>query len=51
MATVTRPESSGPPVAVGIVFRDVSWDDYEAMLRIVGERPIRVQSRNSMPSL
>jgi len=24
------------------VFHEVSWDDYEAMLRIVGDRPIRV---------
>jgi Uma2 family endonuclease len=26
----------------GFVFDGVSWDDYEAMLRIVGDRPIRV---------
>src|SRR5262249_45343136 len=25
-----------------VVFRGVSWGDYEAMLRIVGDRPIRV---------
>jgi Uma2 family endonuclease len=25
-----------------VVFYDVTWNDYEAMLRIVGERPIRV---------
>jgi Uma2 family endonuclease len=25
-----------------VVFDGVSWDDYEAMLRIVGDRPIRV---------
>src|SRR3954452_16285076 len=28
--------------ASGFVFDGVSWDDYEAMLRIVGNRPIRV---------
>jgi Uma2 family endonuclease len=26
----------------GVVFHDVTWDEYQAMLRIVGERPIRV---------
>ncbi|MGE3819071.1 MAG: Uma2 family endonuclease [Isosphaeraceae bacterium] len=26
----------------GFVFDQVSWEDYEAMLRIVGDRPIRV---------
>jgi Uma2 family endonuclease len=26
----------------GFVFDGVSWDDYEAMLRIVGDRPVRV---------
>lgn len=30
---------SAPP---GVVLHDVTWDDYEAMLRIVGDRPIRV---------
>jgi Uma2 family endonuclease len=30
------------PLTSGVVFRDVTWDDYEAQLRIVGERPIRV---------
>jgi Uma2 family endonuclease len=25
-----------------VVFYDVTWEDYEAMLRVVGERPIRV---------
>jgi Uma2 family endonuclease len=30
------------PTSSGYIFHDVSWDDYEAMLRIVGERPIRV---------
>ncbi len=37
MATATQYEASP-----GIVFREVSWADYEAQLRIVGERPIRV---------
>jgi Uma2 family endonuclease len=40
MATVT--ERRTEPVATGFVFEGVSWDDYEAMLRIVGNRPIRV---------
>jgi Uma2 family endonuclease len=30
------------PQSERFVFYDVSWGDYEAMLRIVGERPIRV---------
>ena len=30
------------PLTSGVVFQDVTWDDYEAQLRIVGERPIRV---------
>jgi Uma2 family endonuclease len=44
MATVTRPRpqgSSGPGLP-GVVFEGVDWADYEAMLRIVGDRPIRV---------
>jgi hypothetical protein len=50
MATVTQPGAhpgSDPDrdrdrVSAGVVFDDVSWADYEAMLRLVGERPIRV---------
>jgi Uma2 family endonuclease len=38
MATVA---TKSPP-APGVVFHGVTWDDYEAMLRIVGNRPIRV---------
>jgi Uma2 family endonuclease len=38
MATVA---TKSPP-APSVVFHDVTWDDYEAMLRIVGERHIRV---------
>jgi Uma2 family endonuclease len=38
MATVAPP----PPTWSGVVFQNVSWADYEAQLRIVGERPIRV---------
>ena len=30
------------PATSGVVFHDVTWADYEAQLRIVGERPIRV---------
>ena len=37
MATVTEPQTRA-----SLVFDDVTWDDYEAMLRIVGERPFRV---------
>jgi Uma2 family endonuclease len=46
MPTVTRPRTQadlGPaPIPPGVVFEGVTWDDYEAMLRIVGDRPIRV---------
>ena len=40
MATVT--ERWAERVVRGFDFDGVSWDDYEAMLRIVGNRPIRV---------
>ena len=30
------------PMASGVVFRDVTWVNYKAQLRIVGDRPIRV---------
>jgi len=42
MATVTMHEPETPTKSSGVVFDDVTWDDYEAMIRIVGERPIRV---------
>src|SRR4051812_5490145 len=44
MATITRSHVPTPsdPAPPGVVFRGVSWGDYEAMLRIVGDRPIRV---------
>jgi Uma2 family endonuclease len=44
MATITPPRApvSFDPASSGVVFRDVGWSDYGAMLRIVGERPIRV---------
>ncbi|MDR3634727.1 MAG: Uma2 family endonuclease [Isosphaeraceae bacterium] len=38
MATIAH---SGPS-APGVVFHDATWDDYETMLRLVGDRPIRV---------
>jgi Uma2 family endonuclease len=42
VATISTP----PP---GVVLHDVTWNDYEDMLRIVGERPIRVTfDRGSM---
>jgi hypothetical protein len=37
MATATRPRT-----LLGIVLEDVSWADYEAQLRIIGDRHIRV---------
>ena len=43
MATVATPESRRPPpTQAGVILHDVTWNQYEAMLRIVGERPIRV---------
>ena len=42
MATVIEPRPGTAPDAARYLFHDVSWDDYEALLRIVGNRPIRV---------
>lgn len=42
MATATAGSRRRAPASSGWVFYDVSWNDYEAMLRIVGDRPIRV---------
>ncbi len=45
MATTTqerKPRAPADPVVNRFVFEEVSWDDYEAMLRIIGNRPIRV---------
>jgi Uma2 family endonuclease len=42
MAIATAGSPKRKPAATGVVFHDVTWDDYEAMLRIVGERSIRV---------
>lgn len=42
MATTVEPRSSVESSATGSVFDEVSWEDYEAMLRIVGNRPVRV---------
>jgi Uma2 family endonuclease len=42
MATLTEPHPDRLADAPRLVFDGVSWDDYEAMLRIVGDRPIRV---------
>ena len=39
MATVAPPSSSPVP---SVVLLGVPWDDYETMLRIVGDRPIRI---------
>jgi Uma2 family endonuclease len=42
MATATAGSRRRTTPPSGVIFRDVTWDDYEAMLRIVGERRIRV---------
>lgn len=43
MATIAQtPAPPESPTTSGLVLSGVSWDDYEAMLRIVGDRPIRV---------
>jgi Uma2 family endonuclease len=42
MATTTSPSNAVAPEPARFVFEDVSWDDYEAMIRIVGDRPVRV---------
>src|SRR5262245_60663790 len=40
--TVTASPRPAPAPGGGVVFDGVNWADYEAMLRIVGDRPIRV---------
>ncbi len=42
MATTTRAIPALEPSESRLTLRDVQWDDYEGMLRIVGERHIRV---------
>jgi hypothetical protein len=42
MATATIRSRKRGPNSTGFVFHDVTWDDYEKMLEIVGDRPIRV---------
>jgi Uma2 family endonuclease len=42
MATATAGSRKRTPTSSGVVFYDVTWGDYEAMLKLVGERPIRV---------
>lgn len=42
MATAAARPRRRASVASGFVFHDVTWDDYEAMLRMVGDRPIRI---------
>jgi Uma2 family endonuclease len=42
MATATAGSRKRTPTSSGFIFHDVSWDDYEAMLRIVGDGHIRV---------
>jgi Uma2 family endonuclease len=49
MATATAGSSGRISATPGIVLHRVGWHDYEAMLRIVGERPIRITyDRGSM---
>ena len=42
MATVPHASPIPSPPEARLVFADVPWNDYEAMLQIVGERRIRV---------
>src|SRR6185437_9643079 len=42
MTTLATPRPAAGPSTSGVVFHDATWDDYEAMLHIVGNRPIRV---------
>jgi Uma2 family endonuclease len=42
MATVTEPTTSGVHEAASVLIEGASWSDYEAMLRIIGERHIFV---------
>jgi Uma2 family endonuclease len=42
MATAPTGSRTRAAASTGLVFHGVTWDDYEAMLRIVGERRIRV---------
>jgi Uma2 family endonuclease len=43
MTTIAQtPAPPEPPTTSSLILRGVTWDDYEAMLRIVGDRPIRV---------
>lgn len=42
MATISRPSAPRAPEPPGIVLRGVSWADYEAQLRIIGERRVYV---------
>ncbi len=42
MATATQPPTEWPSGEGRLLLHDVGWNDYEAMLEIVGERHIRV---------
>ena len=42
MVTTTQVRPEVESAAVPLVLHRVNWDDYEAMLRIVGDRHIRV---------
>lgn len=42
MATTTALHVDPEPQASPFLFQDVSWEDYEAMLRIVGDSSVRV---------
>jgi Uma2 family endonuclease len=42
MVMTTRVLPTAEPTGTPLVLHDITWDDYEAMLRIVGERRIRI---------
>ena len=41
-APSVTPTTSSKPAGPSVVFEDATWDEYEAMLHLVGKRPIRV---------
>ncbi len=42
MATAAEPKTIARPQAQRFLLRDVGWEGYQAMLKIVGDRPIRL---------
>lgn len=51
MATIVEPRARIQPDGAHFLFRDVSWNDYQAMLRIVGESHVRVTYDRGMMEL